>query len=377
MADCTESYATEFPAGLGRPHFGQPFDRTIEHGESATLERGVVVFSLDLELAVASVDDRSLYRSLQRNIAGTRQAVRRLLALCVAYRISATWAIVGQLFRSSPTLDLQVDSWVQRDIPDDQLCAPELLDEIQQCPVGQDIGSHSYRHVNMAAADFDDRMIGEELAACQTLARGRGLTLDSFVFPFNRVARLNLLAEHGFTCFRGANSDWYTRGPAGNHRLFAFWRSALKQADDFLAVPPPVDVPRRVPAGLWMIPHSMMYKGAGRARLAFLRGVLPDVWLDLASDLAINRQVVKAARGIRRAVARRGVFHLWTHPQNLGQHTGRTLAGLENVFRLADRYRRDGRLDIMNMAQLTSHVQSRSTSADPKVGAGSMPAGIG
>ncbi|MEM9492590.1 MAG: hypothetical protein AAGC55_25805, partial [Myxococcota bacterium] len=171
----------------------------------------------------------------------------------------------------------------------------------------------------------------------EAVARARGLRPRSFIFPFNRIGRLELLARHGFTCFRGANSDWYTRTPGGQHRLFAVGRSALKLADDLLAVPPPVTLPRHVPAGLWLIPHSMMYKGADRL-------------------VPIDRQVRKAERGLRRAVARRAVFHLWSHPQNLGIDTERALAGLQRVLAAADSYRRQGVLDIMSMAQLAEHL---------------------
>ncbi|MEM9492701.1 MAG: hypothetical protein AAGC55_26370, partial [Myxococcota bacterium] len=139
---------TAIPAGVGRPHFGLPFDRTVERGRRHPLPRAVFVLSLDLELAVASVDQRALYRALAPKIAGTRRAVSGLLGLFADYRVPATWAIVGQLMRDTTELDIDVADWVGQEIPAEYLRAPELIDEIGACPITQDIGLHSYRHIN-------------------------------------------------------------------------------------------------------------------------------------------------------------------------------------------------------------------------------------
>jgi hypothetical protein len=211
---------------------------------------------------------------------------------------------------------------------------------IAACRVVQDIGCHTYRHINFAAQEYDDRTVDNELHVCAELAARIGVKLRSFVFPFNRIGRLELLAKHGYTSFRGSNSEWYTRGRGGRGRLASAIRSGLKRIDDVAALPPPVDVPRRVPSGLWMIPHSMFYRGAG-----------PD-----ARWIGVGRQVAKALRGLRRAVRRRGVFHLWTHPQNLGLGTAAALGGLEQIFQAADEHRRRGDLEILSMAALADRL---------------------
>ncbi len=327
-------------AGVGRPHFGQPIDRAVEAGAPASLPRGVFVFSLDFEQGVASIDDRAMYRRLRPAISGTRAAVARLLALLDRYRISATWATVGHLFRAPGPIDgIAVEPWVAEEIPPEHLFAPDALEAIAACPTPQDIGSHTYRHINVASPELDDAVIGEDLAACGAAASDRGLTLRSFVFPFNRVGRLELLARYGYTSFRGANSEWYTYGFGGSSRLFARLRSALKLVDDWLALPPPVESPRRTPAGLWNIPHSMFFKGADRL-------------------LPLRRQVRKAERGLSRCARRRGVFHLWSHPENLGVGTEAALAALERIFAAADARRSRGEIDILSMAQLSARLNA-------------------
>jgi peptidoglycan/xylan/chitin deacetylase (PgdA/CDA1 family) len=224
-----------------------------------------------------------------------------------------------------------------------------MIDALKACKTPQDIGCHTYRHVNAAAPELNDDIVDDELYECGRLARERGIDLRSFVFPFNRVGRLELLARHGYSSYRGANSEWYTRAPAGQHRVFRLARSLLKLTDDWLACTPPVDLPRRVPSGLWMIPHSMFYKGAAPGGRLF-----------------IGRLARKAERGMRRAAERRGVFHVWTHPQNLGVRTDKALAGLERIFRVADQHRRSGTLDILSMAQLAERLnQSQRSTVSP------------
>ncbi len=73
------------------------------------------------------------------------------------------------------------------------------------------------------------------------------------------------------------------------------------------------------------------------------------------SALRASRDTI-AHRGLARAVRRSGVFHLWTHPQNLGIRIEEALAGLEAVFGTVCRYRDEGLLDVLSMAALTERV---------------------
>lgn len=340
QADLPEPSIKRIRAGLGRPSAGHTSDETCGMGEPLRLDRGVFVLSLDFELGVSCVDDPRLYRALRPSIEGARRAIPLLLRLLERYNISATWAVVGQLFRDDDALEFEVEDWVRREIPKEHLCAPELIDQIIACRVPQDIGSHTYRHLNMAAAELDDSVLDDELSACSRMAARQGIVLRSFVFPFNSIGRLGHLARHGFTSFRGANCEWYIRGDSGRHPLYGKLRLGLKLLDDLLALPPPVKLPQRTDHNLINIPHSMFYGGkvAGFGLVS------------------IGRQVKKALRGLSRAVRRSAVFHLWTHPQNLGKGTDEALAGLEEVFRVVCRYRDEGVLDVMSMAALADRL---------------------
>lgn len=320
------------------------FDRSAESGHPATLERGVFTFSLDLELSISTLDSFPRFLRQRDHILGARAAVAGILALLAKYRMSATWAVVTQLFRSRGRLQVDVDNWVLNNIPHDTMFAADLVEDILQCQTAQDIGCHSHRHINMASPDIDDATIDEELAASEHQATSRGIRLRSFVFPYNRVGHVDKLAKYGYTSFRGPNSEWYMRRVAGGNPAYGVLRLGLKMVDDIAALPPPVDVPRRTSHGLWMIPHSMFYRARG-TRVALV---------------PIGPQVQKARRGIELAARRRGVFHLWTHPQNLGVGTSEGLDGLEAILRIADDYRQRGELDICSMSQLADQLNQES-----------------
>ena len=71
----------------------------------------------------------------------------------------------------------------------------------------------------------------------------------------------------------------------------------------------------------------------------------------------------RARRGLQRAAARREVFHLWLHFEDLVPDTGRMLAGLERVFAAARALSEQGRIEILTMRELTERVEACASSA--------------
>jgi hypothetical protein len=134
-----------------------------------------------------------------------------------------------------------------------------------------------------------------EVAAAVGAADAEGFAYDSFVFPRNAVGYRDLLADHGFTCYRSRGLRVEGRVRRAAHKL----RPAVDPGRVRL-VSPTVDE-----YGLVDIPPSLFvfgFEGAPR-RLA------EAVWDD---------PVVRHAKhGIDRASRESGVFHLWLHPNNL------------------------------------------------------------
>jgi hypothetical protein len=171
-----------------------------------------------------------------------------------------------------------------------------------------------------------------EIAKCVEIAKAQGLTLESFVYPRNRVAHLDVLEQHGFTSYRGPEPQWYEK--AWLPRPF---KRAAHLASVILAMEPPVVLPERV-AALWNIPGSMIF--------------LP--MQGIRKHIPASRRVARAVKGLERAAAERKIFHLWFHPTNMAIEVEPMFGALEEILRHAKKLRDAGRIDVLTMQQVVA-----------------------
>jgi hypothetical protein len=217
-----------------------------------------------------------------------------------------------------------------------------LIEKIHACPVPQEIGSHSFSHVIFGDAGCSRETAQSELQACVDAGRQVGLSMQSFSFPRNQVGHLELLAQNGFTCFRGPEPSWYRDRwmPAAIQRL-AHLLEVVSVAE------PPVVLPRQTQDGLVEIPGSMVYFPAHG-----LRRFLPMSW-----------RVRRALKGLDAAVDRKRIFHLWTHPTNLVDEMDAMFDGLRQILQHVSRLRRDGVLAVRTMGEMAAFA---TTAAGPR-----------
>lgn len=259
---------------------------------------GSVVISVDAELGWGfhDLDPPSTTR-----VEVGRAGWRTLLDVFERYDVPATWAVVGHLLLAGcdgrhadhPTpdgwFDTERGAWADRP---ELRCAPDLVADTAASPVGHEIGCHTFSHVLFG--ETTGEVAAAELAAARAAAPP-GIEYETFVFPRNAVGHRELLADHGFTCYRsrGPRTEGRTRRTA--HKL----RSAVDPGRARL-VTPTVDE-----HGLVDLPPSLFlfeFEGAPRR-------LTETVWDD---------PVVRHAKhGVDRAAREPGVFHLWLHPNNL------------------------------------------------------------
>jgi peptidoglycan/xylan/chitin deacetylase (PgdA/CDA1 family) len=317
-------------------------------------DRGVFTLSLDFELAWGS-------RDLMPDIGPLLEASRvlrdglfqRLLGRMTQLEIVATWATVGHLFLDHaeagaqglhPDLIPPRHAWRQapwlEGVPaGDELSHPEFYARslvIQLHQAGQEIGCHSFSHPIFGDKGCSRSTAETDIARCVQCAAELDIPLRSFVFPRNSSGFLEVLAKHGFRCWRGEAPVWYhhTRVP---RRI----RRAAHYADVARAATPPTVMPIRGPHGLWNIPASgsfFPYSGPRR--------IIP-----------INRRVRRAIQGIDRAVEERRISHLWLHPINLADDPEPMLAGLLRVLEHAAKLRDQGSLEILSMAAVAERAE--------------------
>lgn len=317
--------------------------------------RSVFTLSLDFELAWGSRDITPDLRPIQEATQVLRRRVfPRLLQILDDLGIVATWATVGHLFLGGAGLqggllhpDLVPPRHRWRKAPwfagvptggeaeHPAFYARSLVLRIRDA--GQEIGCHSFSHPIFGDAGCSRRTVDTDLARCVAAAAELGITLRSFVYPRNCAGFGDLLARHGFTCWRGLEPVWYHR-----HRVPIALQRAAHLAQVACARRPPTVLPYRDAHGLWCIPASGSFLPCHGIRRA----------------IPISRRVDRAVAGIDQAVRDGRVSHLWLHPINLAAAPAVMLPGLERVLTHAARLRDAGRIEILPMAALAARAEA-------------------
>jgi hypothetical protein len=73
--------------------------------------------------------------------------------------------------------------------------------------------------------------------------------------------------------------------------------------------------------------------------------------------LPVALRVGKVKQGLRQAVRKRRIFHLWFHPFNLAGNPDGLLNGLESIFAEFSRYREAGVLENPTMGELARNLE--------------------
>lgn len=298
---------------------------------------GSVVISLDAELAWGFHGRDPLPVARLRR---ARDAWRHLCDLFDRLELPATWAVVGHLF-------LEECESVHPDHPAGGQCcetpaeaadelwfAGGLVDRIRNADVDHEVGGHSFTHVRFDRPGVSRSDAAREVRSSRTAMRDRGVAPTSFVFPVNRIRYRELLAEHGFDCYRGRRSE-----QPGRVRKLA---GALLGRGAPPLVEPSVDR-----YGLVNVPASLYLYG--------FEGLPGSVVDRVRGDPVVSA----AKRGLERAARTDGVLHLWFHPHNAIRVPAfqRLRAILSHVARRRDR----GEVRVETMHD----VATRATGGDP------------
>src|SRR5215510_8090638 len=159
-----------------------------------------VVISLDLELSWGSFDlaydDHLLKTARWTHDIG----VPRLLNHLTRNGLSATWAVVGAMMRSSlpdvsglpevkyPHFSKPWFSFVPEQASEathPEWFGPSLVERIKNAKPEQEIGFHSFSHVPFGLQGMTRERAIAEYRYCAQIARELGLPTRTFVFPRN------------------------------------------------------------------------------------------------------------------------------------------------------------------------------------------------
>ena len=307
------------------------------------LETGVFTISLDFELIWGTLDLFGPEQFRRACEIEREQIIDALLDLFVEFEFPATWCILGHLFLDScsgkhPEITRTNHDWVKGDwfefdpgeVENSKsiFSGRSLVEKIKNCPVPQEIGSHSFSHVIFSDKGCSQAAAESEIAESVRLAKEMDIEMRSFAFPRNEVGHLKVLKEFGFLCYRGVEPNWYE-----NRRVPEKLRRVIRLFEVLRAAEPPTVLPEMTKSGIWNIPGSSIYFP--------MHGFRKYIPLKLRTNRAI--------KGLNAAAKNKRIFHLWFHPTNLADDIDEMIKGLRDILEYATKLRESGKLRFLTM----------------------------
>jgi len=315
--------------------------------------------SLDFELHwgvrdLLSTDD------YQDNLLGERSVIPRLLDLFCSYEIHATWATVGFLFFDSRDAlmagcpqdqpqylnpKLSPYQYLGQLGPNEDLdpyhFAPSLIARIVSSP-HQEVATHTFSHYYCLEAGQDGDQFREDLAAAIRIARSRGVTLTSIVFPRNQVnpAYLGICRGLGLTAYRGNPGKWMYAAKSRHSSV----QRAARLLDSYMnlsghschSASQEDDAIFNIPASRFLRPYSR------------------------ALPTTNNLQVRRIQSDLSYAAKNGLVYHLWWHPHNFGVNTDENISMLRSILDHFAELRHHHAIESLTMCEM---AQRRSVYA--------------
>ncbi len=327
--------------------------------EHIKLNQAVFSISLDFEYMWGSFDKgkHHVYYNILKSkgldpYEHSRKVVRGILRVFEEHDISATWATVGHLFleeaekkdgRRFPDhphfqSTLHKGDWYS-EISGDNFreaplwYAPDMVEAILAATPPQDLGCHTFSHIDFSHNNCDEKLARAELAKCLAEAEKRGTKLRSFVFPRNLHGHLPLLAEYGFRVTRDYPNRWYNglKGPL---------KKVAHVADDYFAISPSVATHVQLKEEILITPSSMFYQSRDGFR----------------SSIPISARVKKAKKGVDLAIRKNAAFQMYFHPVNFFVDTEALLEGLGKILKYVNEKRKNGELQVWTMADYATKL---------------------
>jgi len=192
--------------------------------------KSVVLFYADFELAWAwrySKEFCNKKDEIKKNALRERKNVPEIIKLCEKYEIPVTWATVGHLFLdrcekkdglAHPDIlrnnyfendywKFDKGDWFDEDPcgnykDDPEWYCPDLIDLILKSKTKQEIGCHTFSHIDCRDSVCSSEVFETELNKCKELSGKLNIDLKSFVHPGHTIGNLDSLKKLGFSSYR-------------------------------------------------------------------------------------------------------------------------------------------------------------------------------
>jgi len=296
-------------------------------------EQGIFTISLDFELYWGMRDVISV-EGYSKHLDGTPKAVELMLGLFDDHDIHVTWATMGFLFfkdvddlknhfpKKLPEYkddEINLYKYAQTEVLKNEYhFAPKSIELINSYP-NQEIASHTFSHYYALEEGQDEDTFYEDLIAFNKIAKSKGITLHSLVFPRNQYNKryLEVIKKAGITSYRGNEKGWIYDAVSEEEKK-TLTKRFLRIVDSYINISGyhtykvqelAKQTPYNIPASRFLRPYS--------SKLSFLDSLKLKRITDAMTHAAKNGEL----------------FHLWWHPHNFGINTKENMEFLEKIIK--------------------------------------------
>lgn len=295
------------------------------------MNKPVFILSLDCEGKWGVADHLTPDHPRTLGDASLQRAYRAIREVFDRYEVAATYAIVGLFGATRSHLDALDHRAVSATLPYARAAMDDLargqVDGWHAPWLGEVIHArdewalHGVTHTPFD--QLDDRQVEAEFALLPD-----NFPAETFVYPRNRVAHRDRLPQHGVGGYR----ESLQRSRIANLAAEFFPFTAADAHPDAARDGEPIAIPAGQFVNWRSGPRNFVPRALSRLRARHL---------------------------IEDAIARGGVAHYWTHPENVASAPA-TLENLEDVVALAAQYRDAGKIDILTQAQYCARLAERA-----------------
>jgi|688.fasta_scaffold56307_5 peptidoglycan/xylan/chitin deacetylase (PgdA/CDA1 family) len=320
-------------------------------------KQGVFCISLDFELQWGVFEKMKVGNNQANSyFINTRIAIPEMLDLFSQYDIQVTWAIVGMIYNQNlemwkmnrPDLlpgyiNKSISSYHWCDVrgqylDESNLFAPELIDHINATP-GAEIGTHSYSHYYCHEKGQTIPQFRADLEKAKELALSKGIAFESLVFPRNQFngEYMEVCHQMGIKSVRTNPDKWYW----DTSKKDTWAVKIMRTADVWF----PINKKSVVPLDSIDITETPLKIPASRLYRAWTNNRI----LNALKMKRIFSEMTKAAKT-------GGLYHLWWHPHNFGNHPLECLRELKAILQHYTFLNKEYGLLSMNMKGLRNHL---------------------
>lgn len=321
-------------------------------------KNGCLIISLDYELMWGMIDVAKKQGYGITNVAKVPEVIDKLLCLFDRYGVHATFAIVGlimyknvdSLLADMPSiypsyhnkkLSPYENEYIKEITRTEErlFFQPDVVDKLNHSD-GIEICTHTYSHFYCLEEGQTAQQFEQDIAKAIQIARDRGITIRSIVFPRNEVSEeyLQICNKYGIDSYRGNAIKFYnttnTKISAIKNRICRFVDSYLCLDEQTTYIPSlDIDGMINIRASRFLRPCSDKYRFLEKLRLRRIR-----------------REMISAAISGK-------VYHLWWHPHNMGVNMDINLNFLEKILQCYKDCSNKYGMQSMTMAELSDKIR--------------------